>query len=131
MHCRYFKTASATSPRCWSQLSFLTFRAWQQPQFNKIMRDHTRHALSKGSSSITRLNCFPISGSFAHRKHVVHGCSTIDPDYTPSCLTRSTLAMCGSCLWSAVSQEHIQSLFESMPRRAAAVTSNNGGSSGY
>ncbi|GFV28568.1 transposable element Tcb1 transposase [Trichonephila clavipes] len=29
--------------------------------------------------------------------------------------------------WSAVPQEHIQSLFESIPRRLAAVISNNGG----
>ncbi|GFU80042.1 transposable element Tcb1 transposase [Trichonephila clavipes] len=29
--------------------------------------------------------------------------------------------------WSAVPEEHIQSLFESMPRRVAAVISNNGG----
>ncbi|GFV42341.1 HTH_Tnp_Tc3_2 domain-containing protein [Trichonephila clavipes] len=29
--------------------------------------------------------------------------------------------------WSAVPQEHIQSLYESMPRRVAAVISNNGG----
>ncbi|GFW22375.1 transposable element Tcb1 transposase [Trichonephila clavipes] len=33
--------------------------------------------------------------------------------------------------WSAVPQEQIQSLFESMPRRVAAVISNNGGYSGY
>ncbi|GFV21088.1 transposable element Tcb1 transposase [Trichonephila clavipes] len=33
--------------------------------------------------------------------------------------------------WSAVPQVHIQSLFESMPRRVAAVISNNGGYSGY
>ncbi|GFU18815.1 transposable element Tcb1 transposase [Trichonephila clavipes] len=33
--------------------------------------------------------------------------------------------------WSAVPQEHIQNLFESMPRRMAAVISNNGGYSGY
>ncbi|GFV74529.1 transposable element Tcb1 transposase [Trichonephila clavipes] len=33
--------------------------------------------------------------------------------------------------WSAVPQEHIQSLFESMPRRVVAVISNNGGYSGY
>ncbi|GFW89215.1 transposable element Tcb1 transposase [Trichonephila clavipes] len=33
--------------------------------------------------------------------------------------------------WSAVPQEHIQSLFESMPRRVAALISNNGGYSGY
>ncbi|GFX20807.1 transposable element Tcb1 transposase [Trichonephila clavipes] len=41
------------------QLSFLTFRDWSQPYFNNIMHDHTWHALSKGSSSITKLNCFP------------------------------------------------------------------------
>ncbi|GFV34657.1 transposable element Tcb1 transposase [Trichonephila clavipes] len=33
--------------------------------------------------------------------------------------------------WSVVPQEHIQSLFGSMPRRVAAVISNNGGYSGY
>ncbi|GFU43263.1 transposable element Tcb1 transposase [Trichonephila clavipes] len=33
--------------------------------------------------------------------------------------------------WSDVPQEHIQSLFESMPRRVAAVISNNGGYSGF
>ncbi|GFU96327.1 transposable element Tcb1 transposase [Trichonephila clavipes] len=33
--------------------------AWPQPYFNRIMRDHMWHALSKGSSSITRLNSFP------------------------------------------------------------------------
>ncbi|GFW15296.1 hypothetical protein TNCV_3740001 [Trichonephila clavipes] len=32
---------------------------------------------------------------------------------------------------SAVPQEHIQSLFESMSRRVAAVISNDGGYSGY
>ncbi|GFX16322.1 transposable element Tcb1 transposase [Trichonephila clavipes] len=40
---------------------------------------------------------------------------------------RVEAAVCGS----AVPQEHIQSLFESMPRRVAAVISNNGGYSGY
>ncbi|GFV95333.1 transposable element Tcb1 transposase [Trichonephila clavipes] len=33
--------------------------------------------------------------------------------------------------WSAVPQEHIQSLFESMPRPVAVVISNIGGYSGY
>ncbi|GFW52491.1 transposable element Tcb1 transposase [Trichonephila clavipes] len=33
--------------------------------------------------------------------------------------------------WSAVPQEHIQSLFESMPRRVAEVISNNDSYSGY
>ncbi|GFW84297.1 transposable element Tcb1 transposase [Trichonephila clavipes] len=33
--------------------------------------------------------------------------------------------------WSSVPQEHIQSLFESMPRRVAAMISNNGSYSGY
>ncbi|GFV44177.1 transposable element Tcb1 transposase [Trichonephila clavipes] len=33
--------------------------------------------------------------------------------------------------WSAITQEHIQSIFESMPRRVVAVISNNGGYTGY
>ncbi|GFW52783.1 uncharacterized protein TNCV_2393621 [Trichonephila clavipes] len=33
--------------------------------------------------------------------------------------------------WSAVPQEHIQSLFESMPSRVEAVISNNGDYFGY
>ncbi|GFV22738.1 transposable element Tcb1 transposase [Trichonephila clavipes] len=33
--------------------------------------------------------------------------------------------------WSAVPKEHIQSLFESMPRRVAAMISNNGCYTGY
>ncbi|GFT78935.1 transposable element Tcb1 transposase [Trichonephila clavipes] len=33
--------------------------------------------------------------------------------------------------WSAVPQEHIESLLESMPRHVAAVISNNDGYSGY
>ncbi|GFT05920.1 transposable element Tcb1 transposase [Trichonephila clavipes] len=48
------------------------------------------------------------------------------PDATPDQLWQREEAA-----WSAVPQEHIQSIFESMPRRVAAVFSNNGGYSGY
>ncbi|GFW17800.1 transposable element Tcb1 transposase [Trichonephila clavipes] len=48
------------------------------------------------------------------------------PDATPDPLWQRMEAA-----WSVVQQEHIQSLFESMPRRVAAVISNNGGYSGY
>ncbi|GFV46085.1 transposable element Tcb1 transposase [Trichonephila clavipes] len=50
------------------------------------------------------------SGSFADRKHMVHGCSTIDADYTPSCHARSTLATCGSCLVCCTPRTHPKSL---------------------
>ncbi|GFV24955.1 transposable element Tcb1 transposase [Trichonephila clavipes] len=48
------------------------------------------------------------------------------PDATPD-----QLWQCVEAAWSAVLQEHIQSLFESMPRRVAVVISNNGVYSGY
>ncbi|GFX28511.1 transposable element Tcb1 transposase [Trichonephila clavipes] len=48
------------------------------------------------------------------------------PAATPDQLWQRVEAAC-----SAVPQEHMQSLFESMPRRVAAVISNNGGYSGY
>ncbi|GFV60220.1 transposable element Tcb1 transposase [Trichonephila clavipes] len=62
--------------------------------------------------------------------HVVHGCSMIDPDYTPAAIP-DQLWQCVEAAWSAVPEEHVQSLFESMPRRVTAVISNNGGYSGY
>ncbi|GFU09425.1 transposable element Tcb1 transposase [Trichonephila clavipes] len=50
---------------------------------------------------------------------------------TPPAATADQLWQRVEAAWSAVSQEHIQSLFESMPRRVAAAISNNGGYSGY
>ncbi|GFU63835.1 transposable element Tcb1 transposase [Trichonephila clavipes] len=50
---------------------------------------------------------------------------------TPPAATPDQLWQRVEAAWSAVPQERIQSLFESMPRRAAAVISNNGGYSSY
>ncbi|GFT58191.1 transposable element Tcb1 transposase [Trichonephila clavipes] len=46
---------------------------------------------------------------------------------TSSAATPDELLPSGEAAWSAVPQDHIQSLFESMPSRVAAVISNNGG----
>ncbi|GFV75854.1 transposable element Tcb1 transposase [Trichonephila clavipes] len=51
--------------------------------------------------------------------------------FTPPAATPDQLCERVESDWSAVPQEQIQSLFESMPRRVAAVISNNGGYSGY
>ncbi|GFW10749.1 transposable element Tcb1 transposase [Trichonephila clavipes] len=48
------------------------------------------------------------------------------PDATPDQLWQRM-----EVVWSVVPEEHIQSLFESMPRRMALVISNNGGYSVY
>ncbi|GFT22745.1 transposable element Tcb1 transposase [Trichonephila clavipes] len=50
---------------------------------------------------------------------------------TPPAATPDQLWQRVEAAWSAVPQEHIQSLFESMPMRMAAVISNNGGYCGY
>ncbi|GFV07050.1 uncharacterized protein TNCV_1850541 [Trichonephila clavipes] len=80
------------------------------------------------SSTHCRLNCFPWparSESFADRKHVVHGCSTIDPDYTPAA-TPDQLWQRVEAAWSAAPKNTSKVFFESMLRRVAAVISNNG-----
>ncbi|GFV43023.1 transposable element Tcb1 transposase [Trichonephila clavipes] len=46
---------------------------------------------------------------------------------TPLAATPDQLWQRVEAAWSAVAQEHIQSLFESMPRHVAAVISNSGG----
>ncbi|GFX03021.1 transposable element Tcb1 transposase [Trichonephila clavipes] len=50
---------------------------------------------------------------------------------TPLAATPDQLWQRVEAAWSAVLPGHIQSLFESMPRRVAVVISNNGGYSGY
>ncbi|GFS97286.1 transposable element Tcb1 transposase [Trichonephila clavipes] len=50
---------------------------------------------------------------------------------TPPAATPDQLWQRVEAAWSAVPQEHIQSLFESMPRRVASVIADNGGYSGY
>ncbi|GFS95977.1 transposable element Tcb1 transposase [Trichonephila clavipes] len=50
---------------------------------------------------------------------------------TPPAATPDQLWQRVEAAWSAVPQEHIQSLFESMQRRVAAVISNNGGYCDY
>ncbi|GFS95602.1 transposable element Tcb1 transposase [Trichonephila clavipes] len=50
---------------------------------------------------------------------------------TPSATTPDQLWQHVEAAWSAVPEEYIQSLSESMPRCVAAVISNNGGYSGY
>ncbi|GFW69420.1 transposable element Tcb1 transposase [Trichonephila clavipes] len=51
--------------------------------------------------------------------------------FTPPAAKPDQLWQHVEAAWSAVPQEHIQSLFESMPRRVAVVISNNGVYSGY
>ncbi|GFW43515.1 transposable element Tcb1 transposase [Trichonephila clavipes] len=50
---------------------------------------------------------------------------------TPPAATPDQLWQRVDAAWSAIPQEHIQSLFESMLRRVAAVISNDGGYSCY
>ncbi|GFU09247.1 transposable element Tcb1 transposase [Trichonephila clavipes] len=50
---------------------------------------------------------------------------------TPPAATPDQLWQREEAAWLAVPQEHIQSLYESIPRRVAAVISKNGGYSGY
>ncbi|GFY07440.1 transposable element Tcb1 transposase [Trichonephila clavipes] len=50
---------------------------------------------------------------------------------TPPAATPDQLWKRVEAAWSAVPQEHIQSLFESMPRHVTAVISNKGVYSGY
>ncbi|GFT33909.1 uncharacterized protein TNCV_4383921 [Trichonephila clavipes] len=46
----------------------------------------------------------------SNHRHVVYGCSTIDPDYTPSCHIRSTFVTCGSCFVCCTPRTHRKSL---------------------
>ncbi|GFU19315.1 transposable element Tcb1 transposase [Trichonephila clavipes] len=102
MHCRYFKQPALHLQGVGDSCPFHIFRAWPQPYFNKIMRDHT---WSMNAQRMTQI--------------------------TPPAATPDQLWQRAEAAWFAVPQEHIQSFFESMPRRVAVGISNNGGYSGY
>ncbi|GFU33876.1 transposable element Tcb1 transposase [Trichonephila clavipes] len=96
------------------------------------MRDHTWHALSKGSSSITRLNCWPAhSPNLLPIENMWFMVAQRLIQITPPAATPDQLWQRVEAAWSVVPQEHIQSLFESITRRVAAVISNNGSYFGY
>ncbi|GFX66342.1 transposable element Tcb1 transposase [Trichonephila clavipes] len=79
------------------------------------MHDHTWHALPDSS---------PIENTWSM---VAQRLTKI----TPPAATPDQLWQRVEAAWSAVPQDHIQSHFESMPRRVAAVIFNNGSYSGY
>ncbi|GFT91323.1 transposable element Tcb1 transposase [Trichonephila clavipes] len=115
------------------QLSFLTFRAWPQPYFNRIMRDHTRHALSKGSFN-QQIELLPWPARCPDLSPIENMWSMVAQrltQITPPAATPDQLWQRVKAAWSAVPQENIQSLFESMPRHVAAMIYNNSGYSGY
>ncbi|GFW65837.1 transposable element Tcb1 transposase [Trichonephila clavipes] len=85
----------------------LTFRAWPQTYFNTRSPDPSpiENMWSMVAQRLTQIT---------------------PPGATPDQLLQRVEAA-----WFAVPKEHIQSLFESMPRRVAAVISNSSGYSGY
>ncbi|GFU58439.1 transposable element Tcb1 transposase [Trichonephila clavipes] len=98
-------------------------RAWPQPYFNRIMCDHTGHSLSKGTSSITSLNCFPWparSPDLSPIENMWYMVVRRLTQITPPAATPDQLWQRVEAAWSAAPEEHIQSLFESMPRCVAA-----------
>ncbi|GFT22611.1 transposable element Tcb1 transposase [Trichonephila clavipes] len=85
-------------------------------------------------SSITSLNCFPWLARFQDISQIVNMWSIVAQrliQITPPAATSDQRWQRVEAAWSAVPQEHIQSLFKSMPRRVAVVISNNGGYTGY
>ncbi|GFV99909.1 transposable element Tcb1 transposase [Trichonephila clavipes] len=98
MHYRYFKQPAlhlrGVGASCSSLLSGLGPSHISKEQY-ATTRDMNCPKDLRQSPDIELL---PLSGFFTDRKHVVNGCSTIDPTYNPNCHTRSSLVTCGSCL---------------------------------
>ncbi|GFW59621.1 hypothetical protein TNCV_2756301 [Trichonephila clavipes] len=81
------------------------------------------------SDGIASFACL-FSRSIGNRKRVDHA-YTIDPKYTALCYTRSTLAICGSRMKTAVPQGYTQSLFDFMPKSVTVVIAINVGYTDY
>ncbi|GFV61896.1 transposable element Tcb1 transposase [Trichonephila clavipes] len=81
-----------------------------------------------------QIQLLPWPARSPHLSPIENKCSMVAQrltQITPPAATPDQLWQHVEAAWSDVPQEHIQSLFQSMPMRVAAVISNNGGYSGY
>ncbi|GFU95391.1 transposable element Tcb1 transposase [Trichonephila clavipes] len=96
------------------------------------MRDHTWHELPRRFFVNHQIELLPWPVRSSDLSPIENMWSMIAQrltlDYTSSCHTRQRVEAVQSGLYP---QEHIQSLFESMPRRVTPVISNNGGYPGF
>ncbi|GFU88683.1 transposable element Tcb1 transposase [Trichonephila clavipes] len=132
-HCRYFKQPAldlrGVGASCPSLSSGLTTAIFQQdnarPHVTRIVqRFFVNHEIVLLPWPVRSLDLPPKENMWSM---VAQRLTQI----TPPASTPDQLCQRVEASWSDVPQEHIQSLFEPMPRRVAAVISNNGGYSGY
>ncbi|GFX23312.1 transposable element Tcb1 transposase [Trichonephila clavipes] len=105
-------------------------RMWAAEWNEVVFTDESRMCLQHHD---VRIRVWKQRGEKILNSCVMHRCTGPAPDImiTPPVATSDQLWQCVEVDWSSVPQEPIQSLFESMLRRVAAVISNNGGYSGY
>ncbi|GFV36335.1 hypothetical protein TNCV_2233821 [Trichonephila clavipes] len=93
----------------------------------------TAHCVFNASYRVCAYHSMPSTAGWSVHKSSI-AWSTLDAEpltFPPPMATPDQIWQCIEAAWSVVPQEHIQSLFESMPRRVTAVISNNGGYYGY
>ncbi|GFX88386.1 transposable element Tcb1 transposase [Trichonephila clavipes] len=132
-HCRYFKQPvlhlRGVGTSCPTLPSGLTTAIFQQ---NKA-RPHVARIFQRFfvNQQIDLLSWPARSPDLSPIKNMWSMVSQRLTQITPPEATLDQLWQRVEAAWSAVPQEHIQSLFESILRRVAAVISNNGGYCGY
>ncbi|GFV28224.1 transposable element Tcb1 transposase [Trichonephila clavipes] len=90
--------------------------------------------MQEGTTVLHRIELLPWQARSPDLSPIENMCSMVAQRLTlitPPAVPPDQLWQRVEAVWSAVLQEHIQSLFESMPRRVAMVISNNGGYSSY
>ncbi|GFU63667.1 transposable element Tcb1 transposase [Trichonephila clavipes] len=132
-HCRYFKSqryiSEVLEPVVLPYLQGLATAIFQQdnarPHVKRIVQ---RFFVNHQIELLPRPACSPGLSPIENMWSMVAQRLT---QITPPAATPDQLWHRVEAAWTAVPEEHIQSLFESMPRRVAAVIFNNGGYSGY
>ncbi|GFV12188.1 uncharacterized protein TNCV_1536851 [Trichonephila clavipes] len=121
--------ATSTSVKCYSPKSFPSLKASLEQSFSRIMHAHMLQKLFK-TSAVQHMQLLPWPAYSPDISPIEHVWDLVGWHLArgphPAAL-KDELLLRIQALWNSLSQADIQNLFDSMPRRIAALIAARGG----
>ncbi|GFW23164.1 uncharacterized protein TNCV_3802641 [Trichonephila clavipes] len=133
---RVISIATGTSVKCYSPKSFPSFNASLELSFGRIMHPHVSQRLfeTSHSNSAQHMQLFPWPAYSPDMSPIEHVWDLVrrrlirDPRPAAS---KDEILLRIQAIWNSLPQADIQNLFDSMPRRIAALNGERGSYTKY